>query len=225
MVKILDEDGNPALGELLKEMRSEDLQTDRHRFRHNMRLISSLLGYRLASSLGSQTETIKTPLGLRKQQVLVKPPVLATALRAGLPFLDGMLEIFKNSDVMFVGAARVEGETSESRGKVKVELSYQAMPACHGHEVIFVDPMIATGTTIIDIHRLLVAADQQPAKFIVAGLVGCRSSLEMLEAEIPNCEVWCATADEELDENFYIVPGLGDAGDLCYGVKLKPNGP
>ncbi|MCA9321129.1 MAG: uracil phosphoribosyltransferase [Planctomycetes bacterium] len=219
MAKVIDQSHNPALGQLLKEMRSREEQKDRHRFRRNMKLIGTLMAYEIAASLPSVDTRVETPLGHRSVRVLRQPPVLGTALRAGVPFLDGMLEVFRDSDVMFFGASREEGVGPDASLSMKIALSYQALSPCEGRELIFADPMIATGSTIFDIHAAITAQKVRPSRFIVAGLVGFLGAAERLEAKIPACEVWLATADDALDARGYIVPGLGDAGDLCYGAK------
>ena len=130
-----------------------------------------------------------------------------------------MLEVFRDSDTMFFGAARVEGRGPDASGSIPVALGYSALADCAGRTVIFADPMVATGSTIIDIHAALVASGRRPGRFIVAGLVGYREAARRLEAAIPGVEVWFATCDDDLDERGYIVPGLGDAGDLAFGPK------
>ena len=220
MANILDERTNPALGEILSELRSTERQADRQRFRTNMALLGTLLGYEIGASLASDELEIATPLGSRQVAHFRQPPILATALRAGLPFLDGMLKIFRGSDAMFFGAARAEGAGPDDSLGMQVDLSYRSLTSCEGRDLIFVDPMVATGSTVIDIHRSLVSSCGTPSRFIVAGLVGFRGAIDRLEQAIPGVEVWYVTCDETLDERGYIVPGLGDAGDLCYGAKL-----
>ena len=221
MAHIIDQANNPGLGEILRQMRSIEVQGDRHRFRGNLKLIGTLMAYEIASTLASREVTVRTPLGERDTRILETPPVLGTALRAGLPFLDGMLEIFRDSDTMYFGAARDDDAGGpEADLSMKIQLSYSAIAPCNDRVVIFADPMVATGSTVVDIHRALLARGVKPERFIVAGLVGFAGAIERLEVEIPGCEVWFATCDDELDDRGYIVPGLGDAGDLCYGPKL-----
>ncbi len=220
MLNILDQNGNPALGPLLSQLRHVDLQQDRQTFRRNMSMTGTLLAYEIAKSLEGKKVEIPTPLGTKLVDTLVESPILATALRAGIPFLDGMLEIFGQSDTMFFGAARAEGSALDASGGIKINLGYEALTNCGGRDVIFVDPMVATGSTIIDIYQRLLDRDQEPRRFIVAGLVGWRGAYDRIKAHIKNAEIWYVTCDEELNGDGYIVPGLGDAGDLCFGPKL-----
>ena len=220
MLNILDEHGHPALGSLLAPLRHREEQSNRGSFRRNMALIGTLMAYEIGRTLEGREKSVPTPLGERSLRCLRDYPILATALRAGLPFLQGMLEVFPESDTMFFGAARVEGRGPDGEGRIPVDLSYEALTETAGRTVLFVDPMIATGSTIIDIHQRLVDRNARPERFIVAGLVGWRGACDRIHAHIPEAEVWYATCDEELNEQGYIVPGLGDAGDLCYGPKL-----
>lgn len=220
MLNILDDNGNPALGALLQQLRCVDRQRGRHTFRHHLRLVGTILGYEIAGTLASAPVSVTTPLGSRSVKTLKENPILATALRAGMPFLDGMLEIFEEADTMFFGASRAAGAEPLADGSLKIDLGYAAMSPSVGRDVIFVDPMVATGSTVIDVYRRLCDKGQTPSRFIVAGLVGWRGAYDRIIQRIPNAEVWLATCDEELDEHGYIVPGLGDAGDLCYGPKI-----
>jgi len=221
MAHIIEHANNPALGQFLAAMRSIDLQNDRHRFRENMKIIGALTAYEIAQTLPSREECVRTPLGERSVRVLDGHPILGTALRAGVPFLNGMLEIFRDSDAMFFGASRDDDAGGpEADLTMKIKLSYQAVSPCHERTVIFADPMVATGSTVVDIYNSLLTQGIKPDRFIVAGLVGFAGAIERLEVEIPGCEVWFATCDDDLDERGYIIPGLGDAGDLCFGQKL-----
>ncbi|HGY90799.1 MAG TPA: uracil phosphoribosyltransferase [Planctomycetes bacterium] len=221
MAEILDRRGNPALGRWLRRVRSVELQKDRESFRRALIRLGSFLAYEIAAGLESRAATVTTPLGQAGVVELAQPPVLATALRAGLPFLDGMLDVFPDADVMFFGAARAEGNGPAEDLSMDVKLDYEALVPCHGRDVIFADPMVATGSTVVDIHNVMTARHLTPRRFIVAGLVGFSGAVERIEAAVPSAEIWFVTCDEELNERGYIVPGLGDAGDLCYGEKLE----
>ena len=225
-LKVLDSEPNAVLGPLLETLRCVDLQVDRDRFRRAMRQVGNLVAYEIGKSLETKPCAVETPLGSKNIDLPVETPVLATALRAGLPFLDGFLDAFPDSDVSFFGAARAESSDSgASSGSndmaMKVVLDYAALAESAGKTMIFVDPMIATASTVLDIHLALTERDLAPKRFIVAGLVGYRGAFDRLKAAIPDVEVYFASADDELDERNYIVPGLGDAGDLCYGSKIS----
>lgn len=218
--RILDVESNAVLGDRLREIRSEELQRDRRRFRGNLRLCGTILGYEIGKTLETQTTQVRTSLGLKDVDVARTQPVLATALRAGLPFLEGMLEAFPASDVTFFGAARQESGGPDDDGSMKVVLDYEAISPMDDRPLIFVDPMVATGSTVIDIHTALHDRGHKPSRFIIAGLVGYFGAIERLQRMIPDAEIWFVTADPDLNDQGYIVPGLGDAGDLCYGGKV-----
>ncbi|MFT7620727.1 MAG: uracil phosphoribosyltransferase [Planctomycetota bacterium] len=220
MLNILDDNENPALGAILGQLRSVEQQKGRKVFRQNVHLVGTLLAYEIAKSLDSKAVDVQTPLGTKSLKTLRELPILATALRAGMPFLDGMLDIYGEADTMFFGAARAIGAAPQTDGSLKIDMGYAAMSPSAGRSVIFVDPMIATGSTVVDVYRRLCEAEQTPKRFIVAGLVGWRGAYDRIVKHIPQAEVWFATCDEELDSHGYIVPGLGDAGDLCYGPKI-----
>jgi uracil phosphoribosyltransferase len=220
MLTILDETPNPALGDLLASLRCRQRQQNRALFRQRLRLIGIHLAFEIGRRIPGRSVDIRTPLGERAVEVPESHPVLATALRAGLPLLEGFQEVYADSDVGFFGAMRVEGAAPAADGSIPISMGYEALPPLRGRTLIFVDPMVATGSTIVDIHRRLVATDQAPARFIVAGVVGWRGAYDRLHAALPDLELVLATCDEELDERGYIVPGLGDAGDLCFGPKI-----
>ena len=127
MLNILYDNGNPALGGILKQLRSEVDQKGRQQFRRNVRLVGTLLAYEIGKSLEAREIDVKTPLGTKPLEVLAQEPILATALRAGMPFLDGMLEIYGEADTMFFGAARADGATPGEDGSLKIDLGYAAM--------------------------------------------------------------------------------------------------
>ncbi|MEZ6196030.1 MAG: uracil phosphoribosyltransferase [Planctomycetota bacterium] len=218
---ILDATPNPVLGELLRTLRDRETQGDRARFRHCVRTLGMLLGVRIGEDLAARPMRVVTPLGTKEIPVLAETPVIATALRAGLPFAEGLLDVYPQSDVTFFGAARVEGGTPGPDGSIEIAMGYEAISELNGRALIFADPMVATASTIIDVHARLVELGRQPARFIVAGLVGWRGAADRIHDAIPNAEIYLVTCDDDLDERGYIVPGLGDAGDLCFGPKAR----
>lgn len=222
MLRILDEDSNPALGDLLASLRCRQRQKDRTQFRRRLRLVGTHLAFDIGRTLPAQSVEIQTPLGVRPVDVPEAFPVLGTALRAGLPLLEGFQDVYGDSDVGFFGAMRVEGAAPAADGSIPIAMGYEALPPLRDRNFLFVDPMVATGSTIIDIARRLDALGQRPARFIVAGVIGWRGAYERMREALPehDLELVLATCDEELDERGYIVPGLGDAGDLCFGPKL-----
>ena len=218
-VRILDRDPNPALGELLAEVRSVERQGDRHRFRGALRTLGVILAHETGKHLPRHRRNVPTPLGESEVDGHAVPPVVGTALRAGLPFFDGFLEVYRDADTMIFGAARREGAGPAEDLSMKVELDYAAVAPCDGRVVLFVDPMIATGSTVVDVHRAIRERGMQPGAFFVCGLVGFSGAVERIMNTLPNASVFLITCDDELDDRGYIVPGLGDAGDLAYGPK------
>ena len=220
MARIIEEEGQPIIGELFRELRSVELQKDPHRFRENLRLIGTALGWEIGKTLEAREEVVTTPLGERTLSRIAKPPVMMLILRAAAPLWEGMSLVLRNSPTAVVAAERVEdGGPADDLG-MGVRLTYSGIVDCDQRDWIFVDPMIATGSTILDVHRLLCARGMHPRRFIVAGAIGYRGGVERLEKEIPGVEVFLASCDEELNEQGYIVPGLGDAGDLAFGAKI-----
>ncbi|MEE9391098.1 MAG: uracil phosphoribosyltransferase [Planctomycetota bacterium] len=221
-LQVLDAQANAVLGPLLETLRCVDLQVDRAHFRRAMRQVGTFLAFEIGKHLETKPCAVETPLGHKQIDLPLEPPVLATALRAGLPFLDGFMDVFPDSDVSFFGASRAEStkpKTASDDLALNVDIGYQSLAVSAGKTMIFVDPMVATGSTILDIYAALKARKQTPARFIVAGLVGYRDTFSRLRQAIPNIEVFFATADDKLNEQNYIVPGLGDAGDLSFGRK------
>jgi uracil phosphoribosyltransferase len=219
-MRVLDEENNPAIGEVLRRMRSLEEQDDRARFRDTLRRCGRIVGYEIAKTLPTKAHACTTPLGRRDEPVFAEQPVLVTIMRASLPMWEGMLEIFEGADNVIVGAARREGiiATGE-RPCLPIDLGYAAWANVHGRTLVYVDPMIATGSTLRALHELLVAKAGTPKRVIVAGAIAYRATARELEKPPLSAEVVVASADEGLDERGYIVPGLGDAGDLAFGPK------
>jgi uracil phosphoribosyltransferase len=219
-VRVLDEEGNPAVGALLARVRSVDAQQDRARFRSALRSLGAHVAYEIAKTLPVAGRECVTPLGRRVEPVLAEKVVLATILRASVPMWEGMLEVFEDADNIFIGAARREGSVSPSDPELPVDLGYAAWTPVAGRTLIYVDPMIATGSTLRLVHARLLAREGRPRRVIVAGVIAYRPSALRLEQPPFSADVFVASADESLDARGYIVPGLGDAGDLAFGPKL-----
>ena len=215
----LEDSGNPLIGEIFRDLRSVDLQRDRETFMRAMRLLGTIMGYEIAGTLGTRPMTVATSLGERRLETIGDWPVMAVILRAAIPLWDGMCQVFRQSDTSIVGAARREGSRGDGM-KMEVDFSYEALVPSAGRTVIAIDPMLATGSTAIGFHRILVERGQTPARFIFAAAVAYRGAVERLEEEIPGVEIFVGAIDDELDDRGYIVPGLGDAGDLAFGTKL-----
>jgi uracil phosphoribosyltransferase len=206
---------NTIGNQFISELRNKDIQHERARFRKNMKRLGQLMAYEISKRLNFKDETIQTPLGKTSIQLLTKYPVLLTVMRAGLPYFDGFLDFFDQSDCGFMGAYR-----QENSNDVVVHLDYVATPNVNDREVIIVDPMLATGKSIVRSIQALLKYGT-PSHIYVASLVASPEGIHFLKEnlDVPFSIYTCAV-DENLNHQFYIVPGLGDAGDLSFGIKL-----
>ena len=206
---------NTIGNQFIAELRDRDIQLDRAKFRKNMKRLGQLMAYEISKRLNFKDEIIQTPLGQTSIQLLSKYPVLLTVMRAGLPYFDGFLDFFDQSDCGFMGAYRQEGSE-----EIVIHLDYVATPNVNDREVIVIDPMLATGKSFVrSIQALL--KHGTPSHIYVASLVASPEGIHFLKENlnIPFSIYTCAV-DENLNHQFYIVPGLGDAGDLSFGMKL-----
>jgi uracil phosphoribosyltransferase len=214
MVRILTETTSIA-DQFLMEMRDKSIQKDRARFRGNMERLGIIMAYEISKALAFKQITVQTSLGEAKARVVADPPVLLTVLRAGLPFFAGFQKVFDRADAGFVGAMRVEGKNT-----IKIKMDYVATPNLGGRDVLLIDPMLATGLSITD-SVSAVLRNGTPRNLHIASLISARAGIEHVKANvnIPHT-IWTFAVDETLNDLFYIVPGLGDAGDLSFGDKL-----
>jgi uracil phosphoribosyltransferase len=200
--------------QFLSELRDANLQKDRMRFRRNMERLGEILGYEVSKKLPYQSRKIKTPLGESSIQLLKENPVLITILRAGIPFQQGFLNIFDQADCGFIGAYRNEGGKT-----VTVNVDYMSVPPVRGKSVVLIDPMLATGRSVLDAQKLL-STKGTPAHVYIASVVAAPEGLQFLKENLTlPYSLWTCAVDEKLNSSFYIVPGLGDAGDLSFGIK------
>jgi uracil phosphoribosyltransferase len=206
---------NTIGNQFISELRDRDIQVDRARFRRNMKRLGQLMAYEISKRLNFKDEIIQTPLGQTSIQLLSKYPVLLTVMRAGLPYFDGFLDFFDRSDCGFMGAYRQEGSDD-----IVIHLDYVATPNVNAREVILVDPMLATGKSIVrSIQALL--KHGTPSHIYVASLVASPEGIHYLKENLSvPFSIYTCAVDENLNHQFYIVPGLGDAGDLSFGIKL-----
>jgi len=214
MLFILNQD-NSVANHMLKELRDKTLQQDRMRFRSNVEKLGSILAYEISKRLMYKQEEVQTPLGKSVVQVLNEQPVLIPVLRAGLPFFQGFQHFFDQADSGFIGAYRKEGI-----GEITINLDYLAAPNLEGRQLILIDPMLATGKSFVKSMNAL-RAHGTPAHVHVAALVAAPEGINFLKENLSlPYSIYTCALDERLNEHAYIVPGLGDAGDLCYGEKL-----
>ena len=214
MLFVLNHD-NSVANHMLKELRDKTLQQDRMRFRNNVEKLGSILAYEISKRLMYKQEEVQTPLGKSVVQVLNEQPVLIPVLRAGLPFFQGFQHFFDQADSGFIGAYRKEG-----KGEITINLDYLAAPDLEGRQLILIDPMLATGKSFVKSMNALLEHGT-PAHVHVAALVAAPEGVKFLKEKLNlPCSIYTCALDERLNEHAYIVPGLGDAGDLCYGEKL-----
>ena len=204
------------LGVYIAELRDQVTQTDRMRFRRNLERVGECMAHSIATTLDYRRTEVVTPLGDAAGLALVDQPVLATILRAGLPMHQGFLNVFDAADNAFVSAYRKYNDG----GDFEIELDYASTPDLEGRTLILIDPMLATGASMIMVlHALLERGT--PARIIVASAIASREGIGALRKGAPKgTEIWVAAVDDETTAKGYIVPGLGDAGDLAFGSKL-----
>jgi len=199
----------------LKELREVVIQKDRARFRKNLERIGQILAYEISKSLPAKVEEIQTPLEKTEISIPENHPVLCSIMRAGVPFFEGFLSYFDHSDCAFVGAYRGRHEQDFT---FEIELDYVASPNLEGKTLILIDPMLATGKSMIKAIEALKKWGE-PAAIHIASVIATPQGIDLIESCFPNADIWTAAIDRELNAHFYIVPGLGDAGDLAYGQK------
>ena len=220
-MKVINLSEQPSLlNQYLKEMRSTEVQKDSMRFRRNIERIGEIMAVEISRHLTYVTEQVQTPLAVAEVQVPQDKIVLGTLLRAGLPMHQGFLNMFDQAENAFISAYRKE--TIGRRGEMQIEIvsEYLAAPSIEGKTLILVDPMLATGLSMEVGYKALLSHGN-PKSVHIACLFGTPQAIEYLQANMPeDATLWCAVIDPMLNEKKYIVPGLGDAGDLCFGSKL-----
>lgn len=206
---------NSVLNHFIREIRDVNMQNDRLRFRKNMERISQILSYELSKSLDFKPISIQTPLSSASSEIINEQVVIGSILRAGLSMHEGVLSFFDQADNAFISAYRQESD--ESR-EVKVIVEYMATPKLDNKTLILVDPMLATGTSLmLTIEALKIRG--QLKKLHIMTAIASQAGIERVQNKYPEAEIWVAVIDPELNKKSYIVPGLGDAGDLAYGEK------
>jgi uracil phosphoribosyltransferase len=202
--------------QFLGELRNVEVQNDRMRFRRNLERIGELMAYEISKDMEWNPGMLTTPLGEVELPVLEKPPVVATILRAGLPLHQGILNYFDHADNCFISAYRMNHKDD---GSFDIKIEYLSSPSLEGRTVILCDPMLATGGSMVLAYKAMLKRGNPKHVHIVAAIAS-REGLEYCQRHLPkNCTIWIAGLDEELTAQAYIVPGLGDAGDLAFGGK------
>jgi uracil phosphoribosyltransferase len=220
-MKVINLSEQPSLlNQYLKELRSVEIQKDSMRFRRNIERIGEIMAVEISRQLTYAQEQVQTPLAVAQMEVPQDQVVLGTVLRAGLPMHQGFLNMFDHAENAFVSAYRKE--TIGRRGETQLEIvsEYLAAPSIEGKTLILVDPMLATGLSMEVAYKALLSHGT-PKHVHVACIFSTPQSIQYLSENMPeNTTLWCAVTDPVLNEHKYIVPGLGDAGDLCFGEKL-----
>ncbi|WP_439880426.1 uracil phosphoribosyltransferase [Pontibacter sp. MBLB2868] len=199
----------------IAELRDIHVQGDSLRFRRNLERIGELLAYEISKTLPYKMVTITTPLAETETMLLTNQPVLATILRAGLPMYQGMLNYFDKAYSTFVGAYRVEEENTE----LQINMEYLASTDLHDKILILADPMLATGRSLVKSYKGMLRHGK-PIQVHIAAAIASPEGIAHVQQEIPEALIWLGTQDSHLNEKSYIVPGLGDAGDLAFGPKI-----
>ncbi|HUN13591.1 MAG: uracil phosphoribosyltransferase [Alistipes sp.] len=209
---------NTVLNKFIAQIRDREVQTDSMRFRRNMERIGEITAYELSKELNYTPRTVETPLGEAVVQQIDDRIVIATILRAGLPFHQGFLNYFDDAQNAFVSAYR----KSTKDGKFTVKVEYISCGDLEGKTLLLVDPMLATGSSLVLAYNALCERGGTPAHTHVASVIASEQGVDYVMKNMPRqtTTVWVAAVDEELTSRSYIVPGIGDAGDLAYGEKI-----
>lgn len=208
---------NSILNKFISEIRDVKIQSDKMRFRRNIERIGEIIGYELSKHLDYSTTSIITPLGTTEVALPTEEIVVCSILRAGLPLHTGLLNYFDQAENTFISAYR--HYISDTAFEIKVE--YLASPSLEGKILILADPMLATGRSFINVYKALKPMGI-PKEVHIVSVIGAQPGIDKMNKELPlDVKLWIATVDPELNEMGYIVPGLGDAGDLAFGPKLQ----
>jgi len=200
----------------IAEIRDEQIQKDPMRFRFNMERIAEILGYELSKKMATKSLAVQTPLGISDETVISEEPVLATILRAGLAMHNGLLRVFDRSDSAFISAFRKHTTPEE----FEIYVEYLASPQLDGRTWIISDPMLATGSSMVTVYKALLKSGK-PSKVYIVSAIATPDAIDLIKRNFPdNTEIWVGAIDSELTAQSYIVPGLGDAGDLAFGIKV-----
>jgi len=210
-------DQNSVLNHYIKEIRSVKIQKDSMRFRRNMERIGEIMAYEISKTMHYKAEEVKTPLGIAHTEEIDEKLVISTILRAGLPFHQGFLNYFDSAENAFVSAYRKYKDAL----KFDIFIEYIASPNLDGKTLIITDPMLATGGSMELAYGALLTKGK-PAHIHIATVIASQQAIDYVAEHFPKTKttIWAAAIDPELNEHSYIVPGLGDAGDLAYGEKL-----
>lgn len=207
---------NSLFNQFMAEIRDKHVQSDSMRFRRNLERVGEIMAYEISKSMDYERRSVATPLGVSECRTLVCQPVLATILRAGLPLHQGFLNYFDRAENTFVSAYRIHHDDDDA---FDVEVEYLASPGLEGKTVILCDPMLATGSSMFLAYKALLERGV-PAHVHVATVIASEQGIDFIRQNMPaTTTIWTGAVDKEMTSRAYIVPGLGDAGDLAYGEK------
>ncbi len=212
-IHILTEEPSLA-NQFISELRDVNVQRDALRFRRNLERLGEIMAFKISEQLEYTPWPVQTPLAVCEQLHLTEYPVLATVLRAGLPFHQGFLNYFDQSPSAFVAAYRIE-----ATAELTVNVDYLAAPSLQDRVLLLVDPMLATGKSLALTYQAMLRFGT-PRQVYIAAAIASPEGVAHLQSELPHTKIWLGALDESLNEHSYIVPGLGDAGDLAFGAKL-----
>ncbi len=206
---------NSIFNTFIAELRDENIQKDPLRFRRNLERIGEIFAYEISKTLTFNAQNVTTPLGVAKESLIVEQPVLATILRAGLPLHIGLLNYFDRAENAFISAYRKHTTDDE----FEVEIEYLSSPKIDNKVLILNDPMLASGASMVLGYEAMLSKGTPKHTHVVA-IIASRKGVEYAKKNLPeNTTFWIGAIDEELNDKSYIIPGLGDAGDLAFGVK------
>ena len=209
---------NSLFNQFISEVRNVVIQNDAMRFRRNMERMGEIIAYKISKTLTFEKKTITTPLGEAEMSILKQQPVLATILRAGLPLHQGLLNYFDKAENAFISAFRKHDE----EGNFEIQIDYMSAPELKNKTLIIVDPMLATGKSMVLAYKALLTMGA-PKHIHIVSVIASANGIEYIQKYLPpkKTSIWVGAIDQELTAQSYIVPGLGDAGDLAYGAKLQ----
>ena len=213
MVHILSKEFS-LISEFLHELRDKEIQQDRARFRKNIERIGQIAAYEISKEMNYDLHFTNTPLGIAQVKKLNEQPVIATILRAGLPLQKGISDMFDQADLAYISAYRKHTNDTE----FEIMLEYFATPDINDRIIILCDPMLATGQSLVQTYQAI-RKRGIPKKVYLVSVIGSKQGVDYVTKHIPNADLWIGVIDDKLDANGYILPGLGDAGDLSFGVK------
>ena len=218
MVKVVEFDAfNSIINNFVAEVRNVEVQGDRMRFRKNLERIGELMAYEISKTLDYEKVTVTTPLAEKDTNILVDQPVLATILRAGVPMHQGFLNVFDKADNAFIAAYRKYDKNED----YEIRIEYYSAAKIDGRVLILVDPMLATGSSMVQCLEGLLHGEMKPKKLHLVSIIASTEGVDYVKKKLSKYDatLWVGSIDDELTAKAYIVPGLGDAGDLAYGEK------